>query len=151
MELVTLSLEQASQPNSNGTGQSAEGHASSRSTIGCVIRQMPLSVRRKRRASKSGSSPTTRPSGIHTPRSTMTFVSRADRPISTPGNTTACSRWAPLQTRVRVNRIECRKTAPDTMQPPDRRESVTSALWSSWVTFAGGVISALVQIGHSSS
>ena len=38
--------------------------AESLSIIGWVIRQMPLSVRRKRLASSSGSSPTTRPSGI---------------------------------------------------------------------------------------
>ena len=49
----------------------------SRSIIGCVIRQMPLSVRRKRCASRSGSSPTTRPSGMRTPRSTTTLASRA--------------------------------------------------------------------------
>ena len=50
--------------------------------IWVVIRQMPFSVRRKRRASSSGSSPTTRPSGMCTPRSTTTFFSRTCWPIS---------------------------------------------------------------------
>ena len=53
-----------------------------RSIIGSVMRQMPLSVRRKRAASCSGSSPTTSPSGILTPRSMMTRRRRAPRPIS---------------------------------------------------------------------
>ena len=48
-----------------GDGQDLQAHQSpSRSIIGWVIRQMPLSVRRKRLASSSGSSPTTRPSGM---------------------------------------------------------------------------------------
>ena len=55
----------------------------SRSIIVWVIRQMPLSVRRKRRASSSGSSPTTSPSGMRTPRSITTLLSRAERPMST--------------------------------------------------------------------
>lgn len=53
------------------------------SIIGWVIRQMPLSVRRKRRSSSCGSSPTTRPSGIRTPRSTTTFFRCAPRPTCT--------------------------------------------------------------------
>ena len=52
------------------------------------------SLRRKCCASSSGSSPTTRPSGMLTPRSTMTFDSREERAISTPGSTTASSRRA---------------------------------------------------------
>ena len=56
--------------------------AVSRLIMGVVMRQMPLSVRRKRRASSSGSSPTTRPSGMCTPRSTTTFFSRTCWPIS---------------------------------------------------------------------
>ena len=51
------------------------------SIISCVMRQTPSSVRRKRRASSSGSSPTTSLSGMTTPRSTTTRVSRACRPI----------------------------------------------------------------------
>ena len=47
--------------------------------MGWVMRQTPLSLRRKRLASSSGSSPTTRPSGILTPRSTTTRLSRAPR------------------------------------------------------------------------
>ncbi len=58
-------------------------HVLSRSIIGWVIRQTPRPVRRKRLASASGSSPTTSPSGICTPRSMTTLVSRAERPIST--------------------------------------------------------------------
>jgi hypothetical protein len=55
----------------------------SRSSIACVIRQMPFSVRRKRRASLSGSSPTSSPSGMVTPRSITTSLSFAPRPICT--------------------------------------------------------------------
>ena len=58
-------------------------HGASLSNIGWVIRQMPSSVRRNRLASSSGSSPTTRPSGMTTPRSTTTFESWTFRPIST--------------------------------------------------------------------
>ena len=58
-------------------------HADSLSIIGWVIRQMPCSVRRNRWASLPGSSPTTNPSGICTPRSMMTFFNRVPRPIST--------------------------------------------------------------------
>ena len=58
-------------------------HHPNRSSIGWVIRQTPCSVRRKRCASASGSSPTTSPSGIRTPRSTMTLRRRAERPMST--------------------------------------------------------------------
>src|SRR5262245_10904193 len=61
------------------------------SIIACVIRQTPFSVRRKRLASSTGSSPTTSPGGTRTPLSTMTFFSRADRPISTAGRMTAFS------------------------------------------------------------
>ena len=48
-----------------------------------VIRQTPLSVRRKRFASAMGSSPTTSPSGMTTPRSITTFFKIAFLPIST--------------------------------------------------------------------
>ena len=58
-------------------------HFGRRSIIGCVMRHTPRSVRRKRAASTSGSSPTTSPSGIFTPESTITSVSLACRPIST--------------------------------------------------------------------
>ncbi len=51
-----------------------------RSIIGWVIRQMPPSLRRKRSASSSGSSPTTSPSGMVTAASITTLVSRAERP-----------------------------------------------------------------------
>ncbi len=54
----------------------------SRSIIGCVMRQTPSGVRRKRAASSSGSSPTTSPSGIFTSASMITLASRAPRPIS---------------------------------------------------------------------
>ena len=57
-------------------------HYLSASIIGCVIRQMPRSVRRKRAASSTGSSPTTSPSGMQTPRSITTFFNCAFRPIS---------------------------------------------------------------------
>ena len=74
---------------SNGSPQHvrrrSRGQASIRSSIGCVIRHTPAALRRKRCASRSGFSPTTRPSGMRTPRSMTTFVSRADRPISTLG------------------------------------------------------------------
>jgi hypothetical protein len=59
------------------------GHARILSIIGRVMRKAPRSVRRKRLASSSGSSPTTSPSGICTPRSMTTFFSRAERPTST--------------------------------------------------------------------
>ena len=59
-------------------------HLPNRSIIGCVIRQMPRAVRRKRLASSTGSSPTTSPAGICTPRvDDDVCVSRAPRPIST--------------------------------------------------------------------
>src|SRR5258708_39432114 len=48
-------------------------HADSLSIIGWVIRQKPWSVRRNRGAWLPGSSPTTNPSGICTPRSLMAF------------------------------------------------------------------------------
>ena len=57
--------------------------AASLSIIGWVMRQTPVSVRRNRFASSSGSSPTTRPSGISTPRSMTTRRSLAPRPILT--------------------------------------------------------------------
>ena len=66
----------------DGLPKSCAAQFISRSIIGWVIRQIPLSVRRKRAASCSGSSPTTRPSGMQTPRSMMTRRSRAPRPIS---------------------------------------------------------------------
>ena len=53
------------------------------SIIGWVIRQTPFSVRRKRSASLSTSSPTTMPSGMRTPRSTTTRLRRAPRPTCT--------------------------------------------------------------------
>ena len=53
------------------------------SIMGCVIRHTPRLVRRKRAASCSASSPTTRPSGMRTPRSMTTLRSRADRPTRT--------------------------------------------------------------------
>ena len=59
------------------------GHRPSLSIMDRVIRQMPLSVRRNRSASSSGSSPTTSPAGMRTPRSMITLVSRAERSIST--------------------------------------------------------------------
>src|SRR6266700_4439389 len=58
-------------------------HASSLSIIGWVIRVMPCAVVRNRLASNSGSSPTTRPSGMWTPRSITTFFNRAPRPTLT--------------------------------------------------------------------
>ena len=58
-------------------------HASSLSIIDCVMRVMPRGVVRNRFASSSGSSPTTRPSGIRTPRSITTFFNRARRPTFT--------------------------------------------------------------------
>ena len=57
--------------------------------IGWVISVTPPGVRKKRRASSAGSSPTTRPSGILTPRSTTTRRKWEWRPISTSGRTTA--------------------------------------------------------------
>ena len=58
-------------------------HAPSLSIICWVMRTIPSPVRRNRLASASISSPTTRPSGIFTPRSITTLVSRAARAIST--------------------------------------------------------------------
>ncbi len=58
-------------------------YSGSRSIMGCVIKTRPLAVLRKRLASFSGSSPTTSPAGITTPRSMTTSRSRAPRPIST--------------------------------------------------------------------
>src|SRR3981189_30915 len=52
-------------------------HTSSLSIIGCVISVMPCAVVRNLLASNSGSSPTTRPSGMRTPRSITTFFNRA--------------------------------------------------------------------------
>ena len=67
-----------------GDRKHAKGlHADSLSIIGWVIRQMPCSVRRNRLASRSGSSPTTSPSGIRTPRSITTFFNRVPRAAST--------------------------------------------------------------------
>ena len=58
-------------------------HCASLSIIGLVIKVTPLSVRRKRFASSSGSSPTTRPSGMRTSLSMMALESRTLRPIVT--------------------------------------------------------------------
>ena len=58
-------------------------HVLSLSSIGWVMSEMPCSVVRKRLASNSGSSPTTSPSGISTPRSITTFFKRAPRPTLT--------------------------------------------------------------------
>ncbi len=52
----------ADRPPTRRTGRAAR-HCGSRSSIVCVMRQMPLAVRRKRATSASGSSPTTRPCG----------------------------------------------------------------------------------------
>src|SRR5215471_8686349 len=65
--------------------------AASRLIMGMVMRQMPLSVRRNLCASSTGSSPTTRPSGICTPRSMTTFFKRTRWPISAYGKTTLAS------------------------------------------------------------
>jgi hypothetical protein len=51
----------------------------------------PSSVRRKRYPSRFGASPTISPSGMRTPRPTITFDSRAERDTSTSGSTTARS------------------------------------------------------------
>src|SRR5690606_35507933 len=56
-------------------GQDFHSHPSL-SIMACVTRQTPFSERRKRLASSLGSSPTTNPSGMCTPRSMTTFVSR---------------------------------------------------------------------------
>ncbi len=56
-------------------------HRLSFSIIGPVMSVTPLSVRRKRLASSTGSSPTTRPSGIVTSLSITTLLSRTCRPI----------------------------------------------------------------------
>src|SRR6516225_4197508 len=69
-------------------------HAFSPSIIGWVIKQMPPGVVRNLSASRSGSSPTTSPSGMRTPRSTTTFRNRACRPTSTYGSITAFSTFA---------------------------------------------------------
>src|SRR5579872_1837829 len=66
-------------------------HRASLSIMGWVIRQIPCSVRRNLWLSSSTSSPTTRPAGIRTPRSTTTLVNRTDRPTSTSGRITAWS------------------------------------------------------------
>ena len=58
-------------------------HCASLSIIGWVIRVTPLSVRRNRLASSSGSSPTTRPSGMLTSLSMTALTSRTLRPILT--------------------------------------------------------------------
>ena len=60
-----------------------KAHPARRSIMVWVMRQMPRSVRRKRCASSTGSSPTMSPAGIFTPRSMMTFERRTPRPTST--------------------------------------------------------------------
>ena len=57
--------------------------ANMRLTISCVISVTPPSLTRNHFASSAGSSPTTSPSGISTPRSMTTLVSSAWRPILT--------------------------------------------------------------------
>src|SRR6185369_2299785 len=67
-----------------GDGENLESaHPARRSIMLWVMRQMPRSLRRKRFASSSGSSPTMSPAGIFTPRSMITFDSRTPRPTST--------------------------------------------------------------------
>src|ERR1700685_1986378 len=67
-----------------GDREDANGaHVASPSIIACVIRQMPCSVVRNLFASCSGSSPTTSPTGIRTPRSMTTFANLAPSPTST--------------------------------------------------------------------
>ena len=67
-----------------GDGENFQSaHCTSLSIIGLVIKVTPLSVRRNRLASSSGSSPTTRPSGIRTSLSMMALESRTLRPIVT--------------------------------------------------------------------
>jgi hypothetical protein len=58
-------------------------HCASLSIMGLVIKVTPLSVRRNRLASSSGSSPTTRPSGMRTSLSMIALESRTLRPIVT--------------------------------------------------------------------
>ena len=58
-------------------------HCASLSIIGWVIKVTPLSVRRNRLASSSGSSPTTRPSGMRTSLSMTALTSRTLRPMWT--------------------------------------------------------------------
>ncbi len=58
-------------------------HCASLSIIGWVIRVTPLSVRLNRLASSSGSSPTTRPSGMRTSLSMTALTSRTLRPMWT--------------------------------------------------------------------
>ena len=70
--------------NLRGDGENFQlAHCASLSIMGWVIKVTPLSVRRNRLASSSGSSPTTRPSGIRTSLSMMALTSRALRPIVT--------------------------------------------------------------------
>src|SRR5689334_15527854 len=119
-------------------------HYPRRSSIGWVIRHIPLSVRRKRSASASGSSPTTSPSGIRTPRSIMTLLSRAPRPMSTYGITTLSSTRANECMCTPVNSKERRNIAPEMMQPPDTSELIAWPRRSSpsCTNLAGGVTSA---------
>src|SRR5580700_5869522 len=116
-------------------------HAFNPSIIGCVIRQMPCAVTRKRFASSSGSSPTTSPSGIRTPRSITTFFSRALRATLTYGSTTAFSTLAKECRCTPVNNSERRSEAPEMMHPPDTSDVTASPRRpsSSWTNFAGGV------------
>ena len=111
------------------------------SIIGWVIRQMPLSVRRKRSASSSGSSPTTRPGGMRTPCPRSHCCSRAPRPISTSGRITAFSTWRIGIDAHAGEQQRARRSAPETMQPPETSEEIA---WprrpsSSCTNLAGGV------------
>ena len=80
---------------------------------------------------------------MRTPRSTTTFVSRAERPISTSGSTTAPSTWAKELTRTRLNSSELRKLAPETMQPPETSDEMACPRRpsTSWTNLAGAVSS----------
>src|SRR5208283_781945 len=101
-----------------------EGVYSFRSFSICwVIRVMPLSERRKRLASRAGSSPTTRPVGMTQPLSITAFLMREWRPSSTSGRATLSSSRQKLLTRTLENSIERRTVAPETTQPPDTSES----------------------------
>ena len=65
-----------------GDGKDGDcGHFAILSSIGWVISVTPPSVRRNRLASRTGSSPTTSPSGMMTPESITAFLTRAPRPI----------------------------------------------------------------------
>lgn len=100
------------------------GYIPSLSIIVCVIRQTPFSVRRKRFASSSGSSPTTRPSGMTT-RLSMTTLRRIEcRPIVTSGRTTAFSSLEYEFTLTPVKSRLLLSAAPEMMQSPETSEDV---------------------------